>query len=190
MTNYKSSKNSRLANMWLAGPILFFLVFSAPSFGATVIINEVTSTLEITFTSSGHTASGINILGFGHQMTAPYDPATGARTGRHQHMPFRIVKAFDQISPLIYNALANNEEMNIVIRTFRRGRAGLNIPVSSISLQNARVIDIRKPSSEDISAGNNGLAEEISFVYTTITWTDEASGTSTDDHWNLSDNPS
>src|SRR5690349_18385178 len=41
----------------------------------------------------------------------PRDPASGLPTGKRQHKPIVITKELDKSSPLLYNALVNNENI-------------------------------------------------------------------------------
>lgn len=182
MNIYKINIENSSSKMLSGLLVLFVLIFSSSSFGAVKTNDATVTTLEISFIS-GNELSNINILGFGHEIVLPYDAGSGLPTGKRQHKPFRIVKEFDQVSPLIYNALSNNENIELTIRTFRVGKRNLLTPISSISLQNARVVNIKKPSSENMISGFNGLAEEVSFVYKTITWTDVGSGITSQDSW-------
>ena len=59
---------------------------------------------------------GIQVLGFGHSIPVPIDPASGLPTGRRQQQPLKILKAVARSSPQLASALANSEQLGMVCR--------------------------------------------------------------------------
>ena len=59
----------------------------------------------------------IMVIAFDHKVTSPRDAASGLPTGKRQHGPLTICKELDKSSPLLMQALTNNE----TIPTFRLG---------------------------------------------------------------------
>src|SRR5262245_52235966 len=53
----------------------------------------------------------IGVIAVSHDIISPRDPASGLPTGKRQHKPFVITKELDQSSPLLLNALVNNENI-------------------------------------------------------------------------------
>lgn len=51
----------------------------------------------------------IMVMAAGHEITVPRDIASWLPTGRRMHKPFVITKELDKSSPLLYQALVNNE---------------------------------------------------------------------------------
>src|ERR1700742_3211164 len=53
----------------------------------------------------------ILVIAVSHEIVSPRDPASGLPTGKRMHKPFVITKELDKSSPLLYNALVNNENI-------------------------------------------------------------------------------
>jgi len=53
--------------------------------------------------------NSILVHAFSQEVVSPRDPASGLATGKRQHKPLLIVKEIDKSSPLLWNALINNE---------------------------------------------------------------------------------
>src|SRR5215203_4379906 len=53
----------------------------------------------------------IMVIAVSHEIMSPRDPASGLPTGKRMHKPFVITKELDKSSPLLYNALVNNENI-------------------------------------------------------------------------------
>src|SRR5215813_9400185 len=56
--------------------------------------------------------SSIMVIAMSHEIISPRDPASGLPTGKRMHKPFVITKEIDKSSPLLYNALVNNENIS------------------------------------------------------------------------------
>ena len=54
----------------------------------------------------------IMVIAINHEIVSPRDAASGLPTGKRQHKPFVITKELDKSSPLLYNALVNNENIS------------------------------------------------------------------------------
>jgi type VI secretion system secreted protein Hcp len=131
--------------------------------------------------SEGH-EDEITVFGFGHNVTIPRDPQSGQPTGQRVHQPLRIFKAFDNSSPLLYNALVTGETLNsVVIKFFRTDQAGRPEHYYTIELEDAVLVDITAAAGAD----GNGTREILSYTYRKIIWTMEISGTSSSDDWRV-----
>jgi type VI secretion system secreted protein Hcp len=53
----------------------------------------------------------IMVIAVSHDIMSPRDPAPGLAAGKRQHKPFVITKELDKSTPLLYNALVNNENI-------------------------------------------------------------------------------
>src|SRR4051812_9196262 len=53
----------------------------------------------------------IMVIAVSHEIVSPRDVASGQATGKRMHKPFVITKEVDKSSPLLYNALVNNENI-------------------------------------------------------------------------------
>ena len=52
------------------------------------------------------------VIAQSHEIVSPRDAASGLPTGKRQHKPMVITKEVDKSSPLLYNALVNNENLS------------------------------------------------------------------------------
>ncbi|MHA1973681.1 MAG: type VI secretion system tube protein TssD [Candidatus Hodarchaeales archaeon] len=162
--------------------------------------NDVTETsamttsifLELEGTSQGAITGGsekaghegwIEILSYSHSLIRPIDPATGLATGKVQHSPLRLTKFVDRATPLLINALNDNEAMNkFTLQFYEPLKTGSDLNYFTITLEDARVISIQ--ASTSVTTGTNMHTETISFVYTKITWTWEELGIVAEAYWN------
>jgi len=53
----------------------------------------------------------IAVIAVTHEIISLRDAASGLPTGKRMHKPFVITKKLDKSSPLLYNALVNNENI-------------------------------------------------------------------------------
>ncbi|MES2922905.1 MAG: type VI secretion system tube protein TssD [Verrucomicrobiota bacterium] len=126
-------------------------------------------------------------LAYQHEIVSPRDPVSGQATGRRQHKPFTIVKAIDPATPQLYQCLADNRSgMTVTLKFFKPAtQGGAGEEYYTIVLQGAAVASLRnwKPNTRDLSADRAGDLEEVSFVYTSITWTYTKGGITATDTW-------
>lgn len=123
----------------------------------------------------------IKVFGFSHNIISPRDAATGLPTGKRQHKPLVIVKELDQATPLLYNALVANENLNTVKLEWRHYNPdSQHVELYfTIELDSAAIISI-----QDYSAGTmHHPMETVSFVYQRITWTWNDGGITAIDDW-------
>src|SRR4051794_22487380 len=83
--------------------------------------NSVAGTAAITGQKQG-VLSPITVTGLSHEIVSPRDPASGLPTGKRMHKPFVITKEMDKSSPLLLNALNQNENLtSVLIGLLRNG---------------------------------------------------------------------
>ncbi|WP_437520806.1 type VI secretion system tube protein TssD [Sorangium sp. So ce726] len=136
----------------------------------------------------------IAIIAVQHSVVSPRDPATGMPSGKRQHKPFVITKELDKATPLLYNALVNNESISEwELKFYTPGtKAASNVGKEqnhyTVKLTNATVASI------DFHMDNTRLTdgskdrpeyERISFTYQKIEWSyDDGGGArQADDDW-------
>jgi len=130
----------------------------------------------------------IMVIAVDHKVTSPRDPASGLATGKRQHGPLTLTKVVDKSSPLLYNALVNNE----VIKTFRldfyqpnsKG-TGEEEQHYTIELENATIsaITLMMLNNKYEENMNQKEFEQVSFTYQKITWTWQDGGLICTDDW-------
>jgi type VI secretion system secreted protein Hcp len=111
----------------------------------------------------------IQVVGYGYNLSADYDQATGLGSGQRQHRPIRVVKHIDTTSPLLFNALVNNENLtSVTIRFWRPGPGGVEQQYYTVTLTNARIVGITPTHSSAAEDAAVPATETISFTFQTI----------------------
>jgi type VI secretion system secreted protein Hcp len=127
----------------------------------------------------------IPILNFQNQVSLPIDPGTGAASGKRQHSPIVVTKAWGAASPQFYQALVNSEVLQTVAFTFNRvGSNGKVGTYFTINLTNAVAVEIRQyvGGAPGLTDNANAL-EDISLTYQKIEVADTDAKTSASDAW-------
>jgi len=113
--------------------------------------------------------------------------ASGEATGERSHGPITITKRIDRSSPILHQALSNNEVLAVTIRFYRPNPAGDGTTEQfyTIVLEYAHISSIKtiSPSTVDESTGSLPAMEEVSFVFGGITWIYESGGIEFQDQW-------
>lgn len=131
------------------------------------------------------------VIAVSHDIISPRDPASGLPTGKRMHKPFVITKELDKSSPLLYNALVNNEnipEWELQFWTPQiKATAGTGTEVQhyTIKLTNANVASIsyRMANNKHPDLMKFAEYEEIAFTYQKIDWTWTDGGITAEDDW-------
>ena len=111
----------------------------------------------------------IDVTAVSHEIVSPRDAASGLPTGKRQHKPITITKEWDASTPLLLNALVNNENLtSVLIGLLRNGQQ-----VATIKLTNASVADYQQ----------HGDTDTWSFTYQKIEWTWVDGGITAQDDW-------
>lgn len=138
-------------------------------------------TAEAEFVQQG-AVGPFDIDDWGQEIISPTDLASGQTTGKRQHKPFVIRKRIDAASPMLYQALINNEVVSsLTVHVYKQSKSPKALAFT-IKLTNARVIRTTKDAAVATHADASDQ-EKFEFVYQTIEWTDVKSGTVTTDNW-------
>lgn len=164
--------------------IVGLVVFSAPAHAALNsylrVTGDVQGEIRGSVTQAGREDS-IEVYGFSHEVMSPRDAASGLPTGKRQHKPFSITTAIDRSTPLLFNALVNNENLTeFRLGLWRPSRSGKEEQYYTIELQNASVASIRIESGEDARSPHKAI---ITFTYQKIIETWEDGGITAEDDW-------
>lgn len=149
------------------------------------LTGQVQGEIKGSVTQAGREDS-IMVIGYNHEIVSPRDASSGLPTGKRQHQPLSITKEIDKSSPLLMNALINNEKITeMTLRFWQPSKTGQEVQYFTIQLQDAAIVDINQEMLNNKYPENmqHKEREHISFVYQTITWTYEDGGISTSDHW-------
>lgn len=133
----------------------------------------------------------IMVIAVSHEIVSPRDPASGLPTGKRQHKPFVITKELDKSSPLLYNALTNNENITEWELQFWTPQlhastgTGAERQHYTIRLTNVNIasIDFRMLNNKNPDLVRYAEYEEIAFTYQTINWTWTDGGIFAQDDW-------
>ncbi|MEZ5893025.1 MAG: type VI secretion system tube protein Hcp [Parvularculaceae bacterium] len=120
--------------------------------------------------------SSIEVIAWSHEIVSPRDAATGRATSRIQTKPLVITKPIDRSSPLLMQALVNNENLREVRLIFvdRDKQTGAPRDYYRIELSNAAIIGI----AQEGTVGERDI-EKISFSYAQMTQTHVETGRET-----------
>ena len=133
----------------------------------------------------------IMVIAVSHEIVSPRDSASGLPTGKRMHKPFVITKELDKSSPLLYNALVNNENITKWELQFWTPQLSAATGVGAekqhftIKLTNANIASIHFRSLNNKNPDMTRYAEyeEISFTYQKIEWTWVDGGITAMDDW-------
>ena len=121
----------------------------------------------------------IAVIAVSHEIVSPRDASSGLPTGKRQHKPLVITKELDRSSPLLYNALANNENLPAWSMTIYGATKTVSAaPLYTIKLTNASVASIRTTTADD-----GKVIEEVSFAYQKIEWLWHTGSIAATDEW-------
>ena len=133
--------------------------------------NALHATIQIVGSQQGaFTQTPVPIGGLDHEIVSPRDVATGQASGRRQHKPITFVKVMGAPTPMLLNALVNNENLPTVKIAITDGTSNT---VMTIELTNASVA----------SWTQVGDHERVSMTYQKITWTWLDGGITAEDDW-------
>lgn len=133
----------------------------------------------------------IMVIAVDHEIISPRDAASGLPTGKRQHKPFTITKELDKSSPLLYNALVNNENIATWKLQFwtpqikATSGTGVEVQHYTIELTNASIagIEFNMLNNKNPELAKYAEFERIQFTYQKILWTWNDGGISAEDDW-------
>ena len=131
-------------------------------------------------------ADSIMVIAVQHEVTSPRDAASGLPTGKRQHHPFIITKELDKSTPLLFNALVNNESLTEwKLQHWQPSPSGVEKQHYTVELENASIAYIRSimPNNKHPELMKFAEYEEIGFTYQKITWTWMDGGITAEDDW-------
>jgi type VI secretion system secreted protein Hcp len=133
----------------------------------------------------------IMIIATGHEIVSPRDAASGLPTGKRMHKPFVITKEIDKSSPLLYNALVNNENISEwelqywTPQVKAQQGVGTEVQHYTVRLVNANIasINFRMANNKHPDLMKFAEYEEVAFTYQKIIWTWNEGGITAEDDW-------
>ena len=128
-------------------------------------------------------------------IVSPRDAASGLPTGKRQHKPLVFRKSVDKSTPLLMNALVNNENLTTAEFKFWRPSTQLgteqqyftikltNANIASSNLYHPDSYDSTAPAISNGTSGGGQELEEFSLTYQKIQWTYVDGGITAEDDW-------
>ncbi len=127
------------------------------------------------------------VMQVSHGVSSPRDRASGQATGRRFHEPLKVLKRIDKATPLLLQALVENQiHPKIELKWFRPSPAdGTTEFYFVIMLENASVIKIAPELrfTRDPESANFPPLEWVEFVYQKITYEWKDGGLIYTDDW-------
>lgn len=124
----------------------------------------------------------IEVQAIEHTVTRPYNNQDGEPEALPTHHPYKVTKVIDKASPLLMQALNDNEEMKYVeVKWFDPANAKYFVT----RMENAHIVSIRtyKPNALNGNAGGTPDMEEVSFTYSKIKLDHQVASTSAEIDW-------
>jgi type VI secretion system secreted protein Hcp len=128
----------------------------------------------------------IMVIAVNHDIVSPRDSASGLPTGKRMHKPFVITKELDKSTPLLYNVLVNNENIQEwELQFWQPSATGAEKQHFTIKLTNANVANIsfRMANNKHQDLMKFAEYEEVAFTYQKIEWTWVDGGITAMDDW-------
>ena len=115
------------------------------------------------------------------------EAASGMATGRRQYQPLVVRKNIDRASPLLLQALTENQVIEGTFWFFRPSPTGDGTTEQfyTVVIRQARIASVRQfvPDLTVPLSANQAPQEEVSFVFQTISWTYTNGGVTHEDNW-------
>lgn len=125
------------------------------------------------------------VFAFQSDAIVPRDPNSGTAIGTRRHEPAVFVKPLDKASPMLWQALATGENLEMELKFWRTSTAGQQEHYYTIKWTDAVLVEGKAILPDTADTGNDGRGhqEEWSFTYRKCDWTHEKAGTSASDDW-------
>lgn len=126
------------------------------------------------------------VNGYNHEVSSPFDPATGLATGKRQHRPFKIVKEVSRSSIALRDAWIKGLTIkNAELRLYRPSQIGAEVNYFTYRFVGIRIVSIRDwmANNNDAAVVNLPHMQEITFTYDTIEWVYMETGEAATDTW-------
>ena len=121
-----------------------------------------------------------------HEIVSPRDPQSGLPTGQRMHKPLTVKIAIDKATPLLWNAMVNNESLpEVTLDFYAPGAGGQVAQAFSIKLTNAVIAEMHLHTGPVAQASMQKLEsyEEVAFTYQKIEWTWQQGNVRAADDW-------
>ena len=134
--------------------------------------NEEGSPIEGSVKIVGREGS-VEVQELHHDLHIPTDTQTGKLVGVREHKPIKLIKEFDASSIYLYQACCEGLTLQEVkISWFIIDQKGKQVEYFTHTLNNVKVAEMKAvlPNTKDPSKKSLTHMEEVSLVYSKITW--------------------
>ncbi|QEO16461.1 Hcp family type VI secretion system effector [Acetobacter vaccinii] len=120
-----------------------------------------------------------------YNVTLPRDPQSGQVTGQRVHLPASLTKYVDKSSPLLLNAIASGEVLQIEATYYRTSSMGRQEKYYTVKFTDAIAVDYKAYTPLALDPDNAAFRDmdELHFTYRKIEVTHAVAGTSGADDW-------
>lgn len=120
-----------------------------------------------------------------YNVTLPRDPQSGQVTGQRVHLPASLTKYVDKSSPLLLNAIASGEVLQIEATYYRTSSMGRQEKYYTVKFTDAIAVDYKVYTPLALDPDNAAFRDmdELYFTYRKIEVTHAVAGTSGADDW-------
>jgi type VI secretion system secreted protein Hcp len=127
----------------------------------------------------------VTVQAFTCEVTVPTDPQSGQPTGQRVHQPSTMTIQTNKSSPLLWQAAATGEKLQIELDLYRNTATGSLQKYFTIKWTDAILVNGNGigPNALDPTSGPYPHYENWSFTYRKIEWDQIVSGTSASDDW-------
>ncbi|TWI93258.1 type VI secretion system secreted protein Hcp [Roseibium hamelinense] len=125
------------------------------------------------------------VYNFEMNAIVPRDPNSGTAIGTRRHQPSSFIKPLDKASPLLWQALATGENLEIEVAFWRTSTAGQQEHYFTVKYTDAVLVEGKHmlPDVNDDKNASRGDLDQWFFSYRKAEWTHEKAGTSGSDDW-------
>ena len=109
----------------------------------------------------------IMVIAANHEIMSPVSTSSGTAVGKRVHKPLVIVKELDKSSPVLYQAMVNNELLSAELNFFGISMNAQETKIYTVVLSNALITDIRfsLPNTKDPDTAKLNPFETIELSY-------------------------
>lgn len=170
----------------LLGLVVVWLPQSAAIAAEPALLSLKANGVEIVGDStSPRSRNAIECLYYEQGLAIARESASGMATGRRVYRPIVIRKRIDRSSPLLAKALVNNELIEGTVQFLRPDPRGTGTaqPFYSVTFKQGFISNIQQVNEPLNPDGMDMPLEDVTFIYSQISWTHVPTGTRFEDQF-------
>ena len=128
----------------------------------------------------------IEVYAVGLNVSVARESTSGSLSGKRSYKPIRLLKRVDKSTPLIVQALAENQSCDAIIRLFDVDPdSGVTRHFFTITITQGRIAALMPvvPSTLDAATASAPISESLSIAFGTIGFESETGSTAYEDSW-------